>query len=214
MNNLGLDLIALITMVIDHIGACYNIEFFRYIGRLSFPIYAFKISEGYIHTKNLKRYLLRLLVFAGISEIPYQLFKYNNISLTFSNVYVTLLLGLISLEILKKNQNKIKKIVAVVLICICAELLGSSYGSKGILLIIIFNLTRNCRLMQFIFMSILWICSYKLYGVFGVCSLGIIWMYKPSLYIKNRISKYFWYWIYPLHLVVLLIIKRSGNYGI
>lgn len=209
MNNLSLDLVALITMVIDHIGACYNIKTFRYIGRLAFPIYAFKISEGYIHTKNNKRYLLRLLIFAAISEIPYQLFKYNNISLTFSNVYVTLLLGLISLDVLKKNQNKIKKIVAVVLICICAELLGSDYGSKGVRLIIIFYLTHNRRLMQFIFVSILWIFSYKLYGIFGVLSLGIIWMYKPSKYIKYRISKYFWYWIYPLHLVVFLLIKKE-----
>ena len=57
MNSFVLKLIACITMFIDHIGyVVFNGEssFFNYIGRLSFPIFAFQISEGYLHTRNIK----------------------------------------------------------------------------------------------------------------------------------------------------------------
>ena len=142
-----LKLIALITMVIDHIGISYDLELFRIIGRLSFPIYAFLIVNGFNYSKNIKRYLIRLLVFAVISEIPFQLFKYNHINLTFSNVFVTLSLGLIAIMFLKRYKNKIKKYLIVLLICICAELLGSDYGFRGVLLVVIFYLFRNRRLI-------------------------------------------------------------------
>lgn len=205
MSYFTLKLIALITMVIDHIGISYDLELFRIIGRLSFPIYAFLIVNGFNYSKNIKRYLSRLLLFAVISEIPFQLFKYNHINLTFSNVFVTLSLGLIAILMLKSYKNKIIKYSGVFLICICAELLGSDYGFRGVLLVVIFYLFRNRRLMQFIFMSLLWICSYRLNGIFGLLSLVFIWIYNPRKYIKRKISKYFFYWFYPVHLLVLYL---------
>ena len=66
--------IAIITMLIDHIGlrfASGNLYFIlRYIGRIAFPIFAFQIVEGYKHTSNLDKYKKRLFIFALISEIP------------------------------------------------------------------------------------------------------------------------------------------------
>jgi len=205
MSYTNLKLIALITMVIDHIGISYDIELFRIIGRCSFPIYAFLIVNGFNYSKNIKRYLSRLLLFAVISEIPFQLFKYNHINLTLSNVFVTLSLGLIAITMLKSYKNKIIKYSVVFLICICAELLGSDYGFRGVLLVVIFYLFRNRRLMQFIFMSLLWIGSYRLNGIFGLISLVFIWIYNPRKYIKRKISKYFFYWFYPVHLLVLYL---------
>lgn len=208
MSYLCLKLIGLITMFIDHIGICYNLEVLRYIGRISFPVYAFLIVNGFTYTKNIKRYLLRLLCFAVISEIPYQLFKYNRINLTLSNVFVTLLLGLLSLILLKNVQNKIIKGAGILLICLCAELLGSDYGFRGVLLVIIFYFAHNRRLIQFIFMSILWICSYGLYGIFGLVSLVFIWIYNPSKVVKYNVSKYFFYCCYPVHLIILYFLQR------
>lgn len=96
MSAFVLKIIAIITMFIDHLGyAIYGrLSFFNYIGRIAFPIFAFQISEGYIYTKNLKKYLLRLFVFAIISQIPFLLF-YSIFSKNFAlNIFFTLLLGM------------------------------------------------------------------------------------------------------------------------
>ena len=78
MSAFVLKIIAIITMFIDHIGYIFSngkISYFNYIGRLAFPIFAFQISEGYLHTKNLKKYFLRLFLFALISQIPFMLYE-------------------------------------------------------------------------------------------------------------------------------------------
>ena len=80
MNAFHLKIIAVISMLFDHVGYFLNsgnFTFANYLGRLAFPIFAFQISEGYIHTKNLKKYLSRLGIFALISQIPFMLFEYS-----------------------------------------------------------------------------------------------------------------------------------------
>lgn len=94
LSGYNLKLIAIITMFIDHIGICiieklyqnstsifslngekllFLEEIFRLVGRLSFPIFCFLLVEGYYHTKNIKKYMTRLFIFALISEIPFDL---------------------------------------------------------------------------------------------------------------------------------------------
>ena len=72
MTGTALKIIALVTMIIDHIGAIFfpELTFIRYIGRISFPLYAFLISEGVAHTSSKQNYALRLIGFALLSEIP------------------------------------------------------------------------------------------------------------------------------------------------
>lgn len=66
MSAFTLKLIALVTMIIDHVGAIFFPQFIwlRYIGRLSMPIYAFLLVQGYMHTRNFNRYALRMGIFA------------------------------------------------------------------------------------------------------------------------------------------------------
>ena len=73
MSSFALKLIAIISMLFDHAGyAIYGkLSWCNFIGRLAFPIFAFQITEGYIHTKNLKNYFFRLGIFALISQIPF-----------------------------------------------------------------------------------------------------------------------------------------------
>lgn len=128
MNAFVLKIIAIVTMTFDHTGYLIfgDFSYFNYIGRLAFPIFAFQISQGYIHTKNLKKYLSRLLIFAVISQIPFTLFLcsrsevvpiseipnilYNSFILWSStlNIFFTLIIGLIAI-IVYDNFNKLRE---------------------------------------------------------------------------------------------------------
>ena len=113
MTSFVLKIIALITMFIDHSGYVFmgSFSFCNYIGRIAFPIFAFQISEGYKHTKNLKKYFFRLGLFALISQIPFSLFcfKYHGGSELTLNVFFTLFLGLLTIYLYNYVVNLIKK---------------------------------------------------------------------------------------------------------
>ena len=70
-----LKIIGIITMFLDHyhyiVGGS---EILNIVGRIAFPIFAFTLSEGYTHTRNLKKYLLRLFIFAVGIQLPSSLF--------------------------------------------------------------------------------------------------------------------------------------------
>jgi hypothetical protein len=106
-----LKLIALITMLIDHIGYMFfeHIRLFRTIGRIAFPIFAYQLAMGFRHTSNRVRYLGRLVIFSAISYIPYIYFDPNleKNPLTFSIMF-QLLLGFIMLQVLEWGFEQFK----------------------------------------------------------------------------------------------------------
>ncbi|MCD8007661.1 MAG: conjugal transfer protein TraX, partial [Clostridiales bacterium] len=77
VNGFALKLIALITMTIDHTAAVLGFGAFywpmRIIGRVAFPNYCFLLVEGYFHTHSVRKYTIRLLVAAVVSDIPFDL---------------------------------------------------------------------------------------------------------------------------------------------
>ncbi len=141
MSGFVLKIIACIAMLLDHIAIIFNIAIlpFRAIGRIAFPIYAFFIVEGYFKTSNVKKYKMRLIVVALISELPRKLFIRN---LSFDkfveaflkdpiptlfinngiNAIFTLFIGLVLIDILSKInrkydncQNQRKKLIIAIL---------------------------------------------------------------------------------------------------
>lgn len=113
-----LKLIALSCMIIDHIGVIifnYKVDMLNYIGRIAFPIYAFLVAEGCRHTQDRKQYLLRLGIFALISELPFDFaFHYARLGsfprfedfLGLTNIFFTLFLSVACIHIYETLKNR------------------------------------------------------------------------------------------------------------
>ena len=96
LNSLHLKLLAVVTMLIDHMGFTLfpHAVWMRAVGRLAFPIFCFLIAEGCAHTHDKKRYAGRLLLFAVLSELPFNLMCSGQwLSWNYQNVLWTLLIG-------------------------------------------------------------------------------------------------------------------------
>ena len=122
-------------------------EILNVIGRIAFPIFAFTLNEGYVHTRSLKKYLLRLFIFAVSIQMPSILFGYDYPM----NIFFTLFLGLLSICIFNlKKMNVILKIILIGFILFFSQKFKLDYGIYGILVIINFNIFRNNKFKIFI----------------------------------------------------------------
>jgi len=150
MSAFALKLIALISMLVDHIGGTFPQYFgteFRVIGRIAFPIFVFLVAEGFRHTKSPVKFLTRLFVFAIISEPFYDMAlrgatSFSEVNfLANTNIFYTLFLGGLAITIHKwANQQQIvvKILATVVPLLACmwiANRLTTDYGAIGVLLI-------------------------------------------------------------------------------
>lgn len=200
--------IAIITMIIDHVGAVLYPQYLilRIIGRIAFPIFCFLLVEGAVHTHNIRRYEGRLLGFALISELPFDLVFYGGVSLEHQNVFFTLLIGLFMLDIMERKKNTIYPFLALLGAIFLAEKLSVDYGAGGVLFILCFYLLYERRVLRqiaFIGMNV----SYFGMGVQAYAGLAVIPMllYNGK---RGRRMKYLFYVIYPLHLLILYLIIK------
>lgn len=185
-----------------------HINFFlRLIGRISFPIYCFLLVEGFLHTRNIKKYALRLGLFALISEIPFDLAFYGEFfNLGRQNVFFTLLIGLCtiwsmkSLENLPQNQASFHILVALTSMML-AEFLQTDYSAFGVLLIILLYLFRNNRKQQSIVGAISTLWEYT-------APLAFLFTYFYNGERGKQLPKAFFYSFYPIHLIFLSIIRN------
>lgn len=184
-------------------------EILNVIGRIAFPIFAFTLNEGYVHTRSLKKYLLRLFIFAVSIQMPSILFGYDYPM----NIFFTLFLGLLSIYIFNlKKMNVILKIILIGFILFLSQKFKLDYGIYGILVIINFNIFRNNKfkiLMNFLVLNIYNVIFPKVFDLpdtqlFSLISLVFIFMYNGE---KGRSMKYFFYLFYPIHFFILEVIK-------
>ena len=230
--------IGIFTMFIDHVGAVLvwkililtqnpewrNIYWIcRYIGRIAFPIFCFLLVEGFGHTRDRKKYLGRMCLFALISEIPFNLAIDGKwFSLGENSVMATFVLGLLLLSALHWLLEPIKgkgvsppsflrallALAAIGITLWLAEFLYVDYGAVGILSIVLFYLYRNNR-----FRAALLGCGVLLLSFASAKGLHINYVELPaSLAIlpimfydgtRGRQNKYFFYVFYPAHLLLL-----------
>ncbi|MCR1841183.1 TraX family protein [Murimonas intestini] len=213
-----LKILAIIIMAIDHFGAVvisqgilgnpairadhalwqnwytfYRIT--RNIGRSAFPIFCFLLVEGFLHTSNLKRYTLRLFLFALISEIPFNLaISGTLLSPHYQNVFFTLLIGLITIAAADRFRDK-PPVQGLIFAAgmVLAYFLETDYDYKGVLLIVILYAFRYNRLQQ-----VIWGAISVFWEIFAVFAFPFIWLYNGKRGIR---LKSFFYWFYPLHLL-------------
>lgn len=211
-----LKIIACAAMLIDHVAkhllfrnselhfnvSLETIQSLVYLGRLAFPIFAFLLTEGYIHTHNKKKYALNLLLFGLISEVPFDLMLYGSISFEYQNVMFTLLLGFLgiwSLDFFKDNIYL--RIGSIAALALAAYFLKVDYGTGGFAFIMLMYALRNEKALQSV------ICSIVIpFSVMVFVSFGLIYMYNGQRGIKSKVAKYSFYSFYPAHMLAIYLI--------
>lgn len=215
-----LKILAVISMFIDHIGACVfehgllcmesireNAHLFellknvdqilRLIGRIAFPIFCFLLVEGFLYTKDRKKYALRLLLFALISEIPFNLaIRDSFFDLRYQNVFFTLLIGLLVMILCDHFQKSFAAQLAILAGgMLLAQLIHTDYSYKGVMLIELLYLFRYDRRKQILAgsLSFCWELTAPLAFI-------PIWYYNGK---RGLSLRWFFYWFYPLHLLFL-----------
>ena len=208
--------IAIITMTIDHIGVVLFPQrlWLRMIGRLAFPIFCFLIAEGCVHTRNRKAYMLRLFVFAILSEIPYNLaIEHSVIARPSVNIFFTLCIGVATITVLENLTLEWQRIATIGVLIVAMEFLGIQfdYGSAGVLLLVGLYYYRAS------FMGMLGVlCAVNIFLFGGVQCLAILAIIPISLYNGKRgfPMKHFFYGYYPVHFLVLWAISSWLQVGV
>ena len=221
-------------MLLDHLWAMVipGSQWMNYVGRLAFPIFAFQLAEGFRHTSDFRRYALRLLVFALVSEVPFDLMYASSVLYPFhQNVMFTLLLGLLALRGLERaRQRRTAGGWALGLLGVLAAWLAGSvgmvdYGGMGVLTVVVFYLFRGfplawlgqavcLALMNMVFFRGLYV-PVELFGRvfelqtqgFAVLALVPIWLYGGEKGRGGRLLPYGAYAFFPPPMLALYLIK-------
>ena len=220
----GLKVLAMFAMLTDHIALhllsqyevftktlCQVLDqnitvvyLLRSVGRWAFPLYCFLLVEGFVHTRNRKKYGTNLLIFALVSEIPWNFVHTGEIWYDSQNVFFTLFLGYLGLCIIEMCKDRlVPQICGLVLLFLLAFCLGADYGYKGYALILcLYALRQHIAIRTVVGASLL---SSPLRG--GLSFIPMTMYNGQRGFIKGAIGKYACYAFYPVHLLLIGIIK-------
>lgn len=229
---LTLKLLAMAFMLLDHLWATvWSVPWFTAVGRLAFPIFAFQIAEGFFHTSDRRRYMKRMLLFALVSEIPFNLVVADSLVYPFhQNVMFTFLIALLLMQWMERYRDSKGKFLAVSAVCAgLAFLLGLltfvDYNHYGVFIVLLFYWTHGLRygkLIQLVGLIYIFdamaglVLTAELFGrsfAFGQQMLGVfalvpIWLYDGRQGYHSKPVQYACYAFYPAHLLVLYLLSR------
>ena len=236
ISSMVLHILAMALMLCDHLWGTIvpGNDWLTCIGRIAFPIFAFMIVEGYFHTRNLKKYVLRLLIFAILSELPFNLAIgsrwfypiHQNVLWSF-----LLSIGLIHLNEKARAKGKLwLQIITLLTTTLFGALLGLitmlDYYHAGVLTVLVFYFLRQRKWWSFLGQLIcLWYINVEMLGglgyelqlwghnfflsqqSFALLALIPIWLYRGKQGPHNKFLQYTYYAFYPVHLLILGILK-------
>lgn len=233
-----LHILAMGLMLCDHMWATLfpAAEWLTCAGRIAFPIFAFLLVEGYFHTGSLKRYLLRLLVWAVIAEIPFNMMCSGEMFYPYhQNVLWTFLISLLLIALLDRARDRLKPVLAVIVsaaLIVLGFLLGFAlmvdYYGVGVLTVVVFYYFSQRRwwsyvgqlaCLAFLNVELLGGLSYAV-TLFGheleipqqglaLLALIPIWLYQGRQGEHSKPFQYFCYAFYPAHMLVLGLIRNA-----
>ena len=224
LNGFHLKLIAACTMFIDHMGYTLfpGVMWLRCIGRVAFPIFCFLIAEGCVHTHDRKKYALRLLVFAVLSEIPFNLMTGRAVWNPYDqNVLWTLLAGAAVCWLmdgaLKRRTAPAFVLTGAAMVAAfwLLEVFCTDYGGWGMLLVAMFYGVRRAPYGQAAKMAaqavgLAFFCIGVMGGVtielWALTALVPIWLYNGQRGFSHKAVQYGFYAFYPLHILILSLI--------
>ena len=225
LNGFHLKLIAICTMLIDHMGYTLfpGVMWLRCVGRVAFPIFCFLIAEGCVYTHDRKKYAARLLVFALLSEIPYNLMNSGMIWDPYDqNVLWTLLTGALVCWLMDWALKKCTPLsfvltgAAMVAAYWLLEAFRTDYGGWGMLLVAAFYGVHRApsgavvkmiaQAFGLAFFSLGVMGGYLSIELWSLVSLAPIWLYNGQRGFSHKAVQYGFYAFYPVHILILSLI--------
>jgi hypothetical protein len=217
-----LKIIAMVSMVFDHVGDMFfpDLMWPRMIGRLAMPIFSFCIAEGYIYTRDRKKYVLRLGIFALISEVPFDLAFEGRINLTHQNIMLTFFLAVLALTgfdlvrgVKKEDTGKysIRKtllgLIPVFVVAIIALVLKADYTVFAVISVFLFYVFKDSKHLFRTGAGVAFLSLTRTMGYYCTTGLSIIplLLYNGK---KGKGLKWLFYAFYPGHLLILYMIKQ------
>ena len=219
-----LKLIAIISMLADHVNKAliypylesnhgflaFISDVFDIIGRIAFPLFCFMLLEGYFKTRNRKKYLLNLLLFGVISEIPFDMFTTASFfNMNWNNVMFSLALVLVTVWIIDTLKGKMQKrskalwylvsVVIVLVMCIVSMSLSLDYEHHAILIGYFFYLFHDMPVFAIPFG---YASMFK--EPWALLGFGLTLTYNGE---RGKQHKMLYYWFYPVHLLILGLLR-------
>lgn len=232
-------LAAICAMLCDHIWVTIAPEhsWLTYIGRIAFPLFAFLVAEGFYHTTSRSAYLVRILLLAAISEIPFDLMRSGKLGDPGTqNVLWTLAFGLLAIIAVHFVKTRIDNVVvtggaavaaAAFTMYLADDLLTDYYG-YGVLTVLLFYVMRGLRyerlgqLFGLILINVVWMngavvtwyigqtaLTFPLQS-FALFSLFFVWRYNGTRGPDNTILRSVSYAFYPAHMLILALLAMNG----
>ncbi|MBF2450728.1 TraX family protein [Listeria welshimeri] len=235
LDSFHLKIIAIIAMLINHIGIGFNLFeysnelyfFTELVGKLTFPIMAFLLVEGFHYTKNVKKYAGRLAIFWIISIYPFHLLHLANSPFSptelVNNIFFTLLMGLILIILYEKTNNVFLHVLLVIIFSLATIM--SDWNLFGVLMIFGFYRIKDANLSKIIpplyttvIMFVIMLIGYfvspssvpisiviSTLGILG--TIPLLLNYNGQRGYSPTWVKWGFYLFYPLHMIILVLIR-------
>jgi len=211
-----LKLIAMVSMAVDHVGACFFPEqlWLRIIGRIAMPLFAFGVAEGYCHTHDRKRYLVRMGLFALVSEVPFDLaFTGKVLEAGHQNILFTFFLAILGMLLFEKLREQTFKgrmaaaVAVLAVIAVASILLLTDYNAVGVGVVWVYCLFRKQKLPVKNLIAMGFYALSRNMGIYLYALMGFVpvFFYNGK---RGRGLKWLFYVFYPGHLLLLWLIGQ------
>ena len=214
-------------MIVDHVTSVFfsadaiSYILIKLVGRVAAPAMCFALAQGFIHTSDRKKYLLRLIVFSVISQIPYSYYMSGSIWFPTGNMLFTLACSFLLLEVVKHYKN-LGILSIPIAICILYIATFTDWFVFGPLFTLSFYLNKGNKDLQALchacisFLSLgysAYVCIQhglpwysQVWQIGAILIIPIIYLYNGQLGRKTSFNKWFFYLFYPLHLLMIRMI--------